>query len=291
MRQMYVHSDYGSSLHDGCTPERPMATIEQAVNKHAGNNSETEYGCTIHAMPGHAETISAASQIDFDVDNIKVLGHGWGTQVPTFTFSATDATIIMAAANTWLENLNFKTGVDLLVNMLTISGASNTLKDCRVIDNVATTHVIDPIISTDAADDLQILDHVHDGHLGKAGPASCIKIVGGENVLIVPKWLFADATSGLIYNVTTASLNLQIFGRWNHPAYLRTAAAEDLAINLAATTTGQVAGPINVRLQDDAANIDECLVGADMSWFMPIYIVNADNEQGIAMKFSASTDA
>ncbi len=293
MRQIYVSSVYGSDDHDGVSPDRPLATLDAAINRHAYNltTSTTEHGMTVHLMPGHAETVATASAITLDIPNLRVIGHGWGTTRPTFTFSATASSIVISGANVYIENCVFKTGVDLLVTMLTITGTNCTLQSCTVLDNNASYHVINPITSSDTADDLSIFDHIHDGHLGKAGPASCIKIVGGENVLIIPKWMYADVTSGLIYNVTTASLNLQIMGRWTHPAFLRTSATEDLAINLKADTTGQVSGPINIRLQDDAANIDECLVGAAMSWFMPIYIVNANNEQGIAMKFAATADA
>ena len=49
--------------------------------------------------------------------------------------------------------------------------------------------------------------------------------------------------------------------------------------------------PFYIRLQDDAANITEALVGADIQFFQPISIVNADGEVGLNTNITASADA
>jgi hypothetical protein len=58
-----------------------------------------------------------------------------------------------------------------------------------------------------------------------------------------------------------------------------------------ATTTGNVGPNISARLADNAANVTEAFVGADMQFFQPIRIVNLDGESSIETNITASTDA
>jgi len=290
-RQLYVHADYGSVSHDGNSPERPLATLDQAINRHAGNNSETEYGCTIHLMPGHAETITAAAQVVADQPRIKVLGHGFGNQRPTFTFTtAIAADIDITGADFWLENCRFVNGIDNLTNPLDLSGARTVLKDIELVDTNSSYHVDDWIVTTAACDGLRIEDIVYNGNGGKTGGQTVMSIVGGSDIIIIPKWMWGDCVTAFIENVTTACTNLQIFGRASWPAYFQQVNAADVIATCVATTTGRMGPFLNARLADDGANITEAFVGADMEFFQPINIVNADGESSLETNITASTD-
>ena len=58
-----------------------------------------------------------------------------------------------------------------------------------------------------------------------------------------------------------------------------------------ATTTGNVGPNIYARIADNAANVTEAFVGADMQFFQPIAIVNLDGEVGLNTNITATTDA
>ncbi|KKL11459.1 hypothetical protein LCGC14_2545630, partial [marine sediment metagenome] len=69
----WVDSGAGSNGNAG-TFNKPFATLDFAIGRTTAN-----HGDEIHLKPGHAETLTAASDIDFDVAGITVIGHGYGT--------------------------------------------------------------------------------------------------------------------------------------------------------------------------------------------------------------------
>ena len=103
-------------------------------------------------------------------------------------------------------------------------------------------------------------------------------------------WIDGNFDTAAIENVTTAAVNLTINGGANG-SYIRTRNAADIAFTAVATTTGNVGPNIYARLQDDAANITEAFAGADMQFFQPIAIANADGEVGLNTNKTASADA
>jgi hypothetical protein len=282
-----THAAKSDSEGAGFSPDAPFATLDYAIGQCTASK-----GDVIFVMPGHAENVTAASGITLDVAGIKVIGIGHGALRPTFTFTtATTATIVISAASVYLENLIFKNGIDALEKMLSITGADCTLQGCEVRDNNASFQVTDAIVTTAAADRLRILDHVHRANGGKTGAATHIKIVGGNDHIIIPRWMDGDVSTAIIQNVTTACDNLQIFGRGDFPAYMRTRNSADVIVTCVATTKGRVGPNINARLQDNAANITEAFVGAAMEFFQPINEVNADGESSMQTNITASTDA
>ncbi len=262
-------------------------TIDAAINACTANR-----GDLILVAPGHTEDVVAAGGIDFDVAGLTCIGLGHGANRPTITIkTATSADVDIAAASTYIQNLVFVNGIDNLAHGLHITAADCTLVDIETRDNNSSYHCDDFILTSDAADRLQILDWVHRANGGKTGAQTAISIVGGDDIIIIPKWIDGDFATACIENVTTACDNLQIFGRASWPAYLRTRNAADVIVTCVATTKGRIGPFINARLQDDAANITEAFVGADMEFFQPINIVNADGESSMQTNITASTDA
>ena len=79
-RVFYVHSSGSDSAQAGETAAAPFATLDFAIGQCSANN-----GDLIYVMPGHAETLTAAGQLDFDIAGVRAQGLGWGTTRPTFT--------------------------------------------------------------------------------------------------------------------------------------------------------------------------------------------------------------
>lgn len=87
--------------------QKPLATLGYAVGL-----CTADQGDVILLAPGHAETLSGASDLDIDVAGITVIGIGIGTQMPTFTLGGTDAatTVEINGDNITLKNLRFEGG-------------------------------------------------------------------------------------------------------------------------------------------------------------------------------------
>lgn len=282
----WVDSGAGSDGNKG-TFERPFATLDYAIGRCTASN-----GDTIMIKPGHAESITAAAGISVDVAGITIVGLGSGSLRPTFTFTtAITADINIDAANITMVNLLFVNGIDNLTAPIDVNAADFTMIDCETRDNNASYHC-DDFIQTDAnASRLQIYGWVHRANGGNTGAQTAISIVGGNDIIINPKWIDGNFATACIENVTTACDNLQVFGSADFPAYLRTRNSADVIFTAVATTKGRVGPLINSRLQDNAANITEAFVGAAMEFFQPINIVNADGESSMQTNITASTDA
>lgn len=279
----WVDSGRGSNGNNG-THTHPFATLDYAVGQCTANN-----GDIILAAPGHVETVTAAAGLDIDVAGISLVGMGTGSDRPTVNFTtAVGADMDVDAANITMVNFLFTGGIDALTGPIDVNAADFAMIDCETRD--VTGQATDFIVTDANADRLLIDGWVHRGAAG-AGADTAITIVGGDNITVIPKFIDGNFAVAAIENVTTAAVNLQVFGSAMYPAYLRTRNAADVIFTAVATTTGRVGPFINARIQDDAANITEAFVGADMEFFQPINIVNADGESSMQTNITASTDA
>lgn len=279
----WVDSGSGSNGNKG-TFERPFATIDYAVGRCKANN-----GDIIMVKPGHVETVTAAAGLALDVAGIAIIGLGAGSSRPTVNFTtAVGADMDVDAANITVQNILFTGGIDALTGPIDVNAADFTMIDCETRD--VTGQAVDFIVTDANADRLYIEGWVHRG-AAAAGAATAISIVGGDDITIVPKFIDGNFFTAAIENVTTAAVNLQVFGSANYPAYIRTRNAADAIFTAVATTTGRVGPFLNARLADNAANITESFVGADMEFFQPINVVNADGESSLQLNITASTDA
>ena len=79
---------------------RPFATVDYAIGRCTANR-----GDIIMVMPGHTEDLDADSDITSDVAGVAIVGLGTGAKRPTFTFSETDSTWAVSAANCTFANI------------------------------------------------------------------------------------------------------------------------------------------------------------------------------------------
>jgi len=280
----WVDSNIGSDGNKG-TWRRPFATIDYAVGRCTANR-----GDIIFVKPNHVETVDSAGDLDLDVAGISVIGLGTGTHRPEIRFTGGTSDIDVDAANITFSGFE----------LTQLTTASSTLVDVnsadfKMINNLITESSAlastDTIMSDANADRMVI-----DGLTYKGGNAtsywasaqSCINIVGGDDITIRNVNIDGEFAQAAIENVTTAAENLK-FGGDNQTSYIRNN-NYNVIFTAVATTRGFVGPNINSRLHDDAANITEAFVGADMQFMNPIRIVNADGESDIEWNGTASTD-
>lgn len=288
-----VLAEGGVSGSDGNpgTYQKPFASIDYAVGRCTANR-----GDIIAVMPGHTETVTAAGGLDLDVAGIAIVGLGTGSKRATVNFTtAVGADMDVDAANITVYNMLFTGGVDALTGPIDVNAADFAMINCETRD--VTGQATDFIVTDANADRLLIDGWVHRG-AAAAGADTAISIVGGDGITIRNFWIDGNFAVACIENVTTAATNLTIHGGSNGASYARTRNSADVILTTVATTTGNVGPGIYARLQDNAANITEAFVGADMQFFPDIGIVNLDGEIAfgtgtgtIAPNLTASTDA
>jgi len=278
----WVDSGSGSNNNDG-THVRPYATLDFAVGKCTANN-----GDVIIVKAGHTETVTAAGGLDLDVAGITIMGLGNGSDRPTVNFTtAVGADMDVDADNITISNFLFTGGIDALTGPIDINAADFTMLDCETKD--VTGQATDFIVADTNANRLMIDGWTHRG-AAAAGGASALQIVGGDGATVRNFFIDGNFDTAAIENVTTAATNLTINGGANG-SYIRNRNSADVCFTAVATTTGNVGPNIYARIADNAANITEAFVGADMQFFQPIAIANADGEVGLNTNITASTDA
>lgn len=262
---------------------RPFSTIDYAVGRCTANN-----GDVIIVMPGHTETVTAAGGLDLDVAGITLIGIGRGSSRPTINFTtAVGADMDIDAANITMRNFLFTGGVDALTGPIDINAADCSLLDIETRD--VTGQAVDFIVTDDNCDRLLISGWLHRG-AAAAGADTAITLVGGDDWIIENFQIYGNFAVAAIENVTTAANRVRI-GGGPVDNYIWTANAADVAITMAAASTGHIGPRINVMLTDNAANITEAVVGAACQFFQPINLVNLAGESSMQTNITATTDA
>ena len=278
----WVDSGAGSNSNDG-THNRPFSTLDYAVGRCTANNADI-----IMVKAGHTETVTAAGGLDLDVAGITIVGMGNGSDRPTVNFTtAVGADMDVDAANITISNFLFTGSIDALTGPIDVNAADFSMLDCETRD--VTGQATDFIVADANADRLMIDGWTHRG-AAAAGAETALQLIGGDNAMIRNFWIDGNFGTACIENVTTAAVNLTVNGGANG-SYARTRNADDIIFTAVATTTGNVGPNIYARVADDAANITEAFAGADMQFFQPIAIANADGEVALNTNITASADA
>ena len=192
------------------------------------------------------------------------------------------------AAGITIQNFLFTGGIDALTGPIDVNASDFSMLNCETRD--VTGQTTDFIVADANADRMLIDGWVHRGAAG-AGAESALQLVGGDNTTVKNFWVDGNFGTACIENVTTAAVNLTVGGGSNGANYARTRNADDVIFTAVATTTGNVGPNIYARVADNAANVTEAFVGADMQFFQPIAIVNLDGEVGLNTNITATTDA
>lgn len=241
----YVSSSTGSPSGPGFTPENAYATLAQAVSAATASN-----GDVIVLLPGHTESIGA-SGIALSKAGLTIIGMGVGANRPTFTWTATDSVLTISAANVLLQNIRCTVSIDEVVSMILVSGV-NVKLDAVDFFETASAQAIQFLLTTAAADDLEICNCRHYQVNAAAATQAWIGLVGADRAYIHDNTFILalkdNASSGVIVQSTTACLNIEIAR--NKIKLTGYSAALVSAFKSANTTTGLV---VDNRIGTDVA--------------------------------------
>ena len=123
----------GSNGNPG-TFNAPFGTLDYAISSCTANR-----GDIIFIKPGHAETISSATALAFDVAGVAIVGLGAGTKRPTFTLdTAATTTIAVSADNMSISNCRFIGNFLSITSAFTVAAAAYfTIDNCSFTDTSA----------------------------------------------------------------------------------------------------------------------------------------------------------
>lgn len=223
----YVSSVTGASTNSGKTQTKPLATVAQALEKCTASR-----GDIILVMPGHVETLATAAALTVNKIGTQVIGLGFGTLRPTFSFTDTASQVILSSANTGMHNCIFTCAVDSLVNgfSITAPGVGFTY---NTFNYTSTNDSLMWIATTAAADDFVfqhnycLADHV--------GPTEFIRLVGADRAIITDNFINGSFSTAAINGITTESTNLLIDGNT-----FMNSVTDKLWIDLVANCTGRI---------------------------------------------------
>ncbi|KKN24528.1 hypothetical protein LCGC14_0893900 [marine sediment metagenome] len=273
----FVNSVTGDSTFPGKSWLKPLATIDQAVDKAAA-------GDVIYVAPVHVENLAADSAIDIDVAGVSVVGVRRGRLMPTLTNTHADGDCKLAAAGVSVRNLRFLGGVDIGTGIITVSGADCAILDCEYRDSVG--QATDVILTVDGSDRL-LIDGFHCFGAAGAGGNSAIAVDGSDDIEIRSFYLHGNFAVGAIDFRTTLSARVNV-----HSGKIWTRNAADIAIvDTITSSTGFIGPDIQIMLTDDAANITTAVTGATFQLMDPVYVCNAVDEKGLLINWTASTHA
>jgi len=127
------HSAASDTAGFGKDPDSPFATIDYAVSQCTASQ-----GDVIYAMPGHAETLAAAGDLDLDKIGLSLIGLGHGTLQPTVTAGTIDSVDIdIDAASVTIENIHFVSAIDDIVALIDVNATDFTIRNCRFTQSAA----------------------------------------------------------------------------------------------------------------------------------------------------------
>ena len=276
----WVDSVAGSNGNSAGSFDRPFGTIDYAIGRCTASK-----GDIIVVKAGHTETITAAAGIALDVIGVAIMGLGIGALRPTINYTtATTATFTISAASCTVMNLLFTGGIDALVSPIVVSAADCAIINCEYRD--VTGQCTDCILTTAGANRLLIKDLRYDGDTA-AGTNAGIAIVGGDRIVIDGLNMDGNFAVGGIDVRTTATTDLEV----RNVTFRTRNSADIFLIDTITASTGMIGPNINLRLQDNAANITEAITGATFVYFQPINVVNLAGESSLVINITASTDA
>lgn len=231
----YVHHGGAGTSGPGWAPENAYTTIDSAISACTANNNDL-----VVVLPGHAETITAASAIDLDVAGVTVIGLGQGTNRPTVTFgTATTASIDFSAANCTLKNIRCVSNIDSLVCFVEGGAGNATIEDCYFA-GASTKEVLCGVSIPTTYDDWKIKNCVFVQATDPAGSnggatTGAIYMQDSENVRIEGCEFIGCWETAFIHNKTTAAANLVVKDCYG---YGSTLTADALPFVLVSTATG-----------------------------------------------------
>ncbi len=234
-------------------------------------------------LPGHTENISAADQMTNLVAGTRIIGLGYGTNRPTFTWTAATATFLFDVANVMLANCILEMAGDPTLTAalavaapITVTASGCGLFNCLVRAAVdADQYAAIPLTLSTTADDFTLSGcHFFGSTLGIS--TTFVRLNGADR-LLMDSCVLQGATSatgvGVVQCITTASTNIIV----RRCTFINRIASSTSAFTGLAACTGVIEG-CNFGILNDSGLVGFTVPGDIMGYRN--FTVNLAGEQG-----------
>lgn len=140
-----IKGQRGGSDQNKGTFDSPFSTLNYAITQCVANA-----GDMIFIKPGHAETITSATTINFNVAGVQIIGLGKGSNRPTFTYTtANTATIPVSASNMTVRGCLFIGNFLSIASAFTVAAAADfEIDSCEFRDTSAVLGFLSIVTTT-----------------------------------------------------------------------------------------------------------------------------------------------
>ena len=276
--RFYLHSGTGTDGDGfGRNPDTPVATLDYAIGLCTASKGDIIYG-----MPGHAETLIAATSAVMDVAGVRLIGLGTGALRPKFTYTtAAGATISITAANCAIDNIQLLSAfTNGITAGITVGAAADGLRltNIRMEESLNTQEFLIGISVAAGCHDV-VIDGFDFFGIDGGTDSSAIYFAGGSNYSKVKNFSIHGDFSGAIIDALTAiSLYMEI----GPGVGTNIDTGAGLTVSVKSDTTGFGHDMRLTGILDTVAP-----AGAAFSW-AEVYVSNALGVQGI-LKPAADT--
>lgn len=274
------------------TFDAPFATLDYAIGQCTANR-----GDMIFIKPGHAETITSATALNFDVAGVSVIGGGTGSKRPTFTFTtANTATIPVSADNMSISNCLFVGNFLSIASCFTVAAAADFVIDgCEFRDTSAILGFLS-IVTTTVSTNSDGLTYTNNRRKSDAttspGPdvvvantMSRLKVNGNKSIHTVA----SNNVAALLEHGALVMTDAEVIGNYVYSVNTDTATGAILVKTTATTGLGIIAHN-RVRALDVAAAILVPAVAVQYGLFDNLYIGDGTSNSGFILP-AIGTDA
>lgn len=191
----------GASGNNGTSWELAEDTLTNGYN-------DCSAGDILFISPGYAETIVTGSPLTLATAGVRVIGIGDGDQRPTFSFSGTNSSINVNAADNLFENLIFfSTAADTTIGLdIKDAGDGTIIRNCEFKD----TGGFEFLTAVDLSDDADRVTIENNRFIGGIGCTEAIQSAAGTvtRLSILGNYFYGTYSAAVIQSDQVDTFNL-----------------------------------------------------------------------------------
>lgn len=244
-RVIYVGSDAQQRAGDGVMTATTLFGSTGALAKLSGR---TNKGDIIYILPGHTESVAEADAASAQgaASGFSIIGLGFGTQRPTFTWTVAGATWLLDTAGMELANCRcFLAGAHAAGSALTVAAPITvSAASCRMIGNEFWWGFdADQIVGTGiivSSTDFEFIGNKAIALVAAVPTETFLRLTAADRAHIAYNYIVgptAGTTVGVIKGLTTASKDLDVHDNYLH----NNLASSTIAFSPLAASTGEFA--------------------------------------------------
>lgn len=201
--------DSGVDGTGGLSPDDAFGTMEEVNDAATANQGDVAY-----IMPGHTETLSAATGFVADKAGVQFIGLGWGSLRPQITLdTAAGSTISITAPNVRLANVeiisDFTDGITAGITLGALADGC-LLEDIGMTEGSSTKELLIGISVASACHNVTIRRLKFKGVSG-GDDSSCITLAGAcNNFTLVDSYIQGDFSGAIVDGTAAACTDIEI---------------------------------------------------------------------------------